>query len=229
MKGSDDSAKPYHHGSLREALIRAAHRQICECGIEKLSIARLCKALGVSSAAPYRHFDDRDELIGEVSARGFRELEMATREAVEAHPAGSVEGLIALGQAYVRFVASHPEMFHVMWGMTREKVHSETAFCAGRDAFQVLLDCVRGIQVEKGLTHLDTRMLALPLWSSVHGLATLHVGERLRVADGVDIEESVALATRTFFDGLEYAAIRDGAKGAAPRGAEAAAAPAPPR
>lgn len=199
----------YHHGALREALIGAAHTQICEFGIEKLSIAGLCKALGVSSAAPYRHFDDRDALVGEVSARGFLALKDQTKTARDAQPRGSVESLVAIGQAYVRFVASNPEMFHVMWGMTREKVHSEVAFNAGREAFEVLLECVHDIQEAKGLTHLDTLSIALPMWSSVHGIAALQVGERLRMAEGVDVNGVVELSTRAFLAGFERVPAED--------------------
>lgn len=203
---AEDGAKPvaerYHHGALREALIDSAYDQVSREGVEKLSIAGLCKTLGVSTAAPYRHFTDRNALISEVSARGFRALEHALREARDGHPPGSIDGLIALGKAYVRFVASDPEMFHLMWGATRENFDSDIAFCAGQTAFAVLVECVRAIQIARDVDHLDTMQLAVSMWSGVHGLAALQVGRRLRVAEGLDVDGTVEFATRAFIAGL---------------------------
>ncbi|MEM9723943.1 MAG: TetR/AcrR family transcriptional regulator [Pseudomonadota bacterium] len=196
-------AEAYHHGSLREALIDAAHERISRLGVEKLSIAGLCKALGVSSAAPYRHFEDRHAILGEVSARGFRSLAEAMRAARDAHPKGSAEALIAIGQAYVRCAAEDPEMFHVMWGMTREKVHSEVAFEAGLCAYQVLLEAIAAALEQRGLTEVDPVALAMPLWSNVHGLAALRVGERIEAEDPTGLEQAVAFHVRVVFAGVD--------------------------
>ena len=199
----EQAARPYHHGALREALIDAAQQQIRAHGVEKLSLAALCKALGVSSAAPYKHFQDREALVGEVSARGFRALASAMRAARDGLPLGDVEGLTAMARAYVEYFAAEPEMFHVMWGMTRDKVESEAAFEAGSEAFDLVLECVRGIQKARGLTNYDARELAVPCWAGVHGVAALKVGEKLRVVEGLDIDRAVEFATRAFFAGVE--------------------------
>ena len=203
--GAQSSPAPqsYHHGALREALIDAAQAQIRAAGVESLSIAGLCKTLGVSSAAPYKHFKDRDALIGEVTARGFRALEAATREARDQQPKGSVESMVAIGRAYVTFVASDPEMFHVMWGMTREVKYSEVGFNAGRQCFQVLIDCVGELQRARGLTHIDPMTMAVNCWSGVHGVSALIVGERLKVAEGLDILKTVEFSTRAYIAGVE--------------------------
>src|ERR1700759_4947056 len=75
------SRRPYHHGDLREALISAAMSAVETGGPEALSLRDLAQSLGVSSAAPYRHFPDRKALLDEVAARGFADLDAAYRAA----------------------------------------------------------------------------------------------------------------------------------------------------
>lgn len=214
---TDDAFESYHHGDLRHALISAAHQLIRENGADKFRVAHASRVVGVSTAAPYRHFSDRHELIGEVSALGFRALTDDLRAARDAHPAGSIEGLVAVGRAYVGFVSADPEMFHLMWGTTRERFDSDAAHADGAACYDVLLEAVAAYLDRRGLGHLPVREIALPLWSGVHGLAGLKLGQRLKLADGVDLDAVVAFGTRSFIAGLE--AMHGGGDQAAPRDA----------
>lgn len=205
----DPRGDSYHHGDLRHALIEAAHQLIHEQGADAFRVIDASRAVGVSSAAPYRHFSNRKELIGEVSALGFRALTKELRAARDAHPEGSIEALVALGQAYVNFVSADPEMFHLMWGTTRERFDSDAARIDGCACFDVLLEAVGALLRRQGLGHLPVRAIALPHWSGVHGLASLKLGQRLKVVDGVDIAATVEFATRTFVAGVETFYGRD--------------------
>ena len=83
----------YHHGNLREALIRAALALIAEKGPSGFTFAEAARSAGVSPAAPYRHFRDRDELMADVARRGFERFEAELSQGLERRPARSVARL----------------------------------------------------------------------------------------------------------------------------------------
>ncbi|HTJ42120.1 MAG TPA: helix-turn-helix domain-containing protein, partial [Kofleriaceae bacterium] len=106
----------YHHGDLRNALIAAALQLIAEKGVEGFTLRDAAKKAGVSVAAPYRHFTDRDDLLAAVAADCMQRLGDAMDRALEA--AGDVDPLSAFratGIAYVRFAVEHPAHFRVMY------------------------------------------------------------------------------------------------------------------
>ena len=106
----------YHHGDLRNTLIRAALELIAAHGVEGFTLRDCAKKAGVSVAAPYRHFEDRDDLLAAVAADCMQRLGDAMDRAVEA--AGDVDPLSvfrATGIAYVRFAVEHPAHFRVMY------------------------------------------------------------------------------------------------------------------
>src|SRR5215467_6813704 len=94
--------KPYHHGNLREALLKAALRLISEVGPTAFTLREVARRAGVSHNAPYRHFRDRDELMAAVSTQGYSELTRAMLEAVE-RETGAIARLKRAGLAYVNF------------------------------------------------------------------------------------------------------------------------------
>jgi AcrR family transcriptional regulator len=115
----DRREKPYHHGDLRSALIDGALALIAERGERRFSLAELSRSLGVSAAAPYRHFADRDELLAAVALRALR----AFAEALAAESSRSdppEERLAAMAAAYVRFAAGQPALFGLVFGLGLE-------------------------------------------------------------------------------------------------------------
>ena len=101
----------YHHGALRSALIEAAAAQIAVDGVENFSVKAAAERVGVSKTAPYRHFTDKADLVGHVAANGFEQLSQVCEAAREAHPPGSTERLVAMGQGYLDYVTDHPELY----------------------------------------------------------------------------------------------------------------------
>src|ERR1700736_6916046 len=100
------SRSPYHHGDLRAACLRAAMELLEEGGATALSLRAVARRAGVSPAAPYRHYADRDALISAVAAVGYREL---AEHLAEAHPPPSTpEQLASVGVAYVEFALERP-------------------------------------------------------------------------------------------------------------------------
>ncbi|MEV0895972.1 helix-turn-helix domain-containing protein [Actinoplanes sp. NPDC049802] len=95
----------YHHGDLRAALISASFEVLAECGLQRFSVAAVARRLGVSSAAPYRHFPDRSHLLSAVSAAAARDLRAAVIAAADEAGGDPADRLAAAAGAYVRHVA----------------------------------------------------------------------------------------------------------------------------
>jgi AcrR family transcriptional regulator len=104
----------YHHGDLRAALVRAAAAEIERGGYENLSLRELAESLGVSRAAPYRHFTDRRALLAAVAADGFERLTAAYRKATSSGKTPRAR-LAAAGRGYLKFAAERPQTFRLMF------------------------------------------------------------------------------------------------------------------
>jgi AcrR family transcriptional regulator len=110
----------YHHGDLRAALVDAAIALIAERGVRGFSLAEASRRVGVSAAAPYRHFADRDELLAAVAGRGLDLFAtMAMTEAGDA--ADPRQRLAAMTRAYVRFAAERRPLFAALYGAGLDK------------------------------------------------------------------------------------------------------------
>jgi AcrR family transcriptional regulator len=171
-------SKPYHHGHLREALLKAAIQLIAEVGPAGFTLREVARRAGVSHNAPYRHFPDREDLLAAVAAQGFRELNEAMLEAVT-HHRSSVARLKAAGLAYVEFALRRPEHFTVMFDAAVSKHRTPDSTEAAEQAFGTLLTLVKSCQDENRLPSVDVRQLALLAWSMVHGIAKLATAKRL--------------------------------------------------
>lgn len=160
--------RPYHHGDLRAALLAAAAGWLDERGAETLTLRELARAAGVSHAAPYHHFANREELMAGVAEHAFVRLGDALAAAAGA--ADPVRALMDIGEAYVREALAHPAQFRLMFGPTlaRKAEHPGLQRAAGR-AFTVLLEAAARHAPEGGLE------LALAGWSLSHGAANLAI------------------------------------------------------
>jgi len=172
----------YHHGNLREAMIEAALSLIAERGPAGFTYAEVARAAGVSPAAPYRHFPDRNALIAEVAKQGFErfaaELEAAATQAGPATPHGTAVAIIErIGRAYLAFARREPAAYAAMFepGFPLEEnapllAASESAFGVMRRAAQTLSSALPKEVRPPAL------MVALHLWAMAHGVASLFVG-----------------------------------------------------
>ena len=190
----------YHHGDLPRALLDAALRIVETQGKEALTLRAVARLAGVSQAAPYRHFANKEALLAGVAEEGFRSLMSAMRESVQACGDIPLARLRAVGIGYVTFATSHPSHFRVMFG---REMADRSAFPILRqvanDTLAMVVDAIADCQ-RAGLVRSEEPAadLALTAWSSVHGLSALLV-------DGV-IERPVAdvaeIVTRDLFLGL---------------------------
>ena len=113
--GERDEPRGYHHGNLREALIRAALELIAKKGAAGFTFAEAARFAGVSPAAPYRHFRDRDELMASVALRGFEQFEAALARAWEGGRPDAFAALDRLGKAYLEFARAQPAYYSAMF------------------------------------------------------------------------------------------------------------------
>src|SRR5712675_2671894 len=105
----------YHHGNLKEALLQAALGLIAEKGPAGFTFADAARSAGVSPAAPYRHFRDRDELIADVARRGFVRFEAELDQAWNNGLPDPFTAFTRVGKAYLAFARSEPAYYSAMF------------------------------------------------------------------------------------------------------------------
>jgi AcrR family transcriptional regulator len=173
-KQGERGPRGYHHGNLREALIRAALELIAQKGPAGFTFAEAARWAGVSPAAPYRHFRDRDELLASVALRGFEQFETALARAWDDGRPNPFSALDRLGKAYLGFARSEPAYYSAMFEAGIPPDTSAELRDAGDRAFAVLRGAAEKLCAEMpGQGRPPALMLALHIWAMAHGVASL--------------------------------------------------------
>jgi AcrR family transcriptional regulator len=183
----------YHHGNLREALIRAAAALVNERGLAGASLREVARRAGVSHGAPYHHFESKEALLAALANEGFADLDRALARAQARAERNPRAQLAALGTAYVRFALREPEMFRAMFRASAKEPSAEGPF--GR-----LLRAVAACLAESDRPSVDPLPVALFGWSAIHGLTALWLDGPIRRDAGPqrDIEKLAAYVGRVF-------------------------------
>jgi AcrR family transcriptional regulator len=184
----------YHHGALREALLRATLELIETEGIGAVSLRQVARTAGVSPGAPYHHFPDRAALLTALADEGFRLL-AGTLTAAHEKAATPTKALEAILNAYVAFARENPAYFRLMFRPELTQPHkSATGAEAGEAAFAVLENTVA-----QCVPPADRDVVAIAMWSLVHGYASLWLDGQLdyRVADPAALSHRVAALVTT--------------------------------
>jgi len=164
----------YHHGDLRRALLDAALEVLSRESASALTLREVARRAGVTHAAPYRHFADKQALLAAVAEEGFRMLAEEMRKGAAAHPGDPARALQDIGTAYVRFATSQRARFQVMFGNQVDwTCKHQTLEAAADNAFDVLISQVKACQSEGLIGPGDPLVAALCAWSMVHGLSEL--------------------------------------------------------
>jgi AcrR family transcriptional regulator len=194
----------YHHGNLKEALVRAALELIAEKGPFGFTFADAARWAGVSPAAPYRHYSDREELMADVAKRGFEEFEQALRKASDDGEKDPVRSFEKLGRAYLDFARKHPAYYSAMFEAGVPIAKNAELREAGERAFNVL----RGA-AEKLATNAPAgkrppaAMMALHVWALSHGIASLFArGDQGRRSLPMSPEELLEAGVLVYLQGL---------------------------
>jgi len=168
----------YHHGDLRTQLIEATRDLVEEKGPDNFSVSEACRRAGVSTAAPYKHFKDKTEMLREVAAAGMvRQSEQMMAE-LAPHPDGTHARIVALGRVYIRFATTEPGVFRLMFTWSGATEEDEKLYALGDQKFSVVQMEVAKCHGRSEITEED-RQKAFMLWSFVHGLSFLSIDGKL--------------------------------------------------
>ena len=146
------ASRPYHHGNLREALLRAAEKALEGGGAQSLSLRELSRVLGVSHTSPRRHFEGKQALLDALALQGFERFDETLGRAARQGGIDFEGRLTKLARAYVDFALKHPALLALMFeskqrpGAPRELLeaserafgHARTTFMEGQAAGEVV-------------------------------------------------------------------------------------------
>jgi AcrR family transcriptional regulator len=185
----------YHHGNLRDALVGAARQLLSERGVDGFSLSDACRQAGVSTAAPYKHFRDKNEILEEITVQGFNDLGARLVAAVDQAGPGTIPGMVAMGHAYVSFAIDETAVFRLMFGQHPALKQIEHVSSTGRGCFGQVIEQVELYCLRNGVCG-DPRAIALELWTFVHGAASLLIDEDYqKVAPGIDVQAMITSVT----------------------------------
>ena len=169
------SERGYHHGNLKEALVQAALDLIANKGPAGFTFAEAARSAGVSPAAPYRHFRDRDELLASVAQQGFEQFEAQLTAAWDDGRPDTPTAFQRIGKAYLAFARENPAYYSAMFESGVPIESNPALLLAGERAFAVIRAASERLvaMAPPGVPRPPAMMMALHIWSMSHGIASL--------------------------------------------------------
>ena len=201
----------YHHGNLKEALLQAALDLIAKKGAAGFTFADAARIAGVSPAAPYRHFRDRDELLSNIAQRGFEQFESALSEAWDDGRPDTVSAFERVGKAYLAFAREKPAFYSAMFESGLAADVSAGLHAAAERAFAVIRAAAERLAAlaPQGSPRPPALMMALHIWSMSHGVASLFArGDAARRKLPMSAEELLEAEVLIYLRGLGFLADR---------------------
>ncbi|HTJ98827.1 MAG TPA: TetR/AcrR family transcriptional regulator [Bordetella sp.] len=202
-KSSSAAPAPYHHGDLRSALIVEARRELEHAGVHDMSLRQLARAVGVSEAAPSRHFDGKNGLLAAIAASGFRDLTVLRQQAL-AGTEGNLARVYEMMRIYVKFAQDHKGLFDLMIGprLVKKTDYAELADAAN-ESFELFASAVRDYARDHDWMEQDMPLVTHAAWAVEHGLATLIIGDRLNSEDRpIDVEKMIHFSVTLLLSGI---------------------------
>jgi AcrR family transcriptional regulator len=198
----------YHHGNLREALIQAARELIKEKGPAGFTFADAARSAGVSAAAPYRHFKDRDALLADVAREGFARFEAMLSTGWNGGKPDALTAFHNTGRAYLAFARAEPAYYAAMFESGLPPDLNPEMRAAGDKAFAVLRTAAETLV---GLLPTGKRppslMMSLHVWAMAHGIASLFGrGDAGRRPLPISAEELLESSMLIYLQGLGFPA-----------------------
>jgi AcrR family transcriptional regulator len=189
----------YQPGALRIALVAEGRRMFEQYGASELSLRELARRLGVSEAAPSRHFKGKEELLTAIAVSGFEELAAQRREIAARHLAALPKAREMM-LSYVRYAQSQPGLFDLMTGprLMREFVRSEVEEISNV-SYSFFANSVFDLAAESGWPEHRLHVLSHAAWAMEHGVAALLLAERIpRTDSGLEVLAMTEFAIDAF-------------------------------
>lgn len=197
---SETNERAYHHGRLRPALLAAAERTLRDQGVDQLSLRELAREIGVSHAAPRRHFPDRQALLDALAVTGFERLDAQLRAALTDAEEDFGVCLRVTVAAYIRFATDNAPLLELMFAV-KHRPGADHVVAAAVPAFTLMDDLIRRGQDTGELATGDPEQIGIVLFATMQGIATLLNGDMVR---------------RELLDGLVDTAVDQFLRGARP-------------
>ena len=206
-KEDSRAERGYHHGNLKEALQRAALDLIAKKGPAGFTFADAARLAGVSPAAPYRHFRDRDELLSSIAERGFEQFEQALAAAWDDGRPDTVSAFERVGKAYLAFARGEPAFYSAMFESGLAVDLNPALLAASERAFAVIRAAAERLAAlaPAGTPRPPALMMALHIWSMSHGVASLFArGDAARRKLPMSAEDLLEAEVLIYLRGLGF-------------------------
>src|SRR3954462_12807447 len=211
----------YHHGNLKEALLQAALGLIAEKGAAGFTFADAARMAGVSPAAPYRHFRDREELLSSIAQRGFEQFEALLTQAWDDGRPDTVTAFERVGKAYLAFAREEPSFYSAMFESGVPVDAAAGLMAASERAFGVIRAASERLAAlaPPGVPRPPALMMALHIWTMAHGVASLFArGDAARRKLPMSPEELLEAEVLIYLRGLGSPTDRGGDRPPLPEG-----------
>src|SRR5689334_21358615 len=197
----------YHHGNLKEALLQAALDLIAKKGPAGFTFADAARLAGVSPAAPYRHFRDRDELLSSIALRGFEQFEAMLSNAWDDGRPETVAAFERVGKAYLAFAREEPAFYSAMFESGLPLDLNPALLSASERAFNITRAAAERLAAlaPPGVPRPPALMMALHIWSMSHGVASLFArGDAARRKLPMSAEDLLEAEVLIYLRGLGF-------------------------
>jgi AcrR family transcriptional regulator len=172
--------KKYHHGDLKNALIEAGIEILAKDGLGALSLREVARQAGVSHTAPYAHYADKQALIAAIATAGYEKLYARLADVVQQNQATPAQQLVEAGWAYLEFAFEEPDHFKITFSDVVEKEKDYPAFVEiSQKSFKLVVMIIEACQQTGVLPAGPSDLIAVSVWSLLHGLASLILEEQI--------------------------------------------------
>ncbi|MFD1883211.1 TetR/AcrR family transcriptional regulator [Paracoccus pacificus] len=170
----ESGRQSYHHGRLRQALVDATARLIEEMGPRAFTLAEAARQVGVSPAAPYRHFRGRDDLVDEVARQGYLEFADRLEKAFDGGRPSPLSAFLRMGRAYLDFARERPGFYIAMFESGISVAGNPELSLAADRAESMLLKAAEQLFLRVPPDRRPpARMVANHIWAMSHGVVEL--------------------------------------------------------